>query len=474
MRTRSSQAYECDAGPRLAELRDIERVNVKIERPVIPPIETELSIDLLDIPAEGLSRNRMLEQWYRKMSPPPPEKKVTDNELRAWSGTLGSSTWFRVVYGDTTGLVMCEPKVRFSDAKTWENAIEACRETVEPLTRYTGGWASAFGRIRPPRLPGNVATAIRNYERGTPAAVRRGLVGPSGIMQTASHTTAFISDQSSRAETDIRTAGQFYVDGLATLVSAARVGDAELDDATCRRLAEHLAEVLAALDVESTEDPAADVSDAQRSAATDFLNSVITNGLPIRKADLDNLAEAYVRVHKTYVNRLRHGKPLEGTEGYLRMRLESIRQEKGRLAAIRDKHEQPLNVDGDPNTIRAHDGADDPATSKSEIYRARALVELAVQVLLNDPGLVLDGNRLWEADLAIAILRGDVSPGEASSQQLSRFIQEAWETERPANSRSRTGRASAMDVTLLMRTAISTAQRLRSETDTGGKGMEPQ
>lgn len=259
MRTRSSQAYECDAGPRLAELRDIERVNVKIERPVIPPIETELSIDLLDIPAEGLSRNRMLEQWYRKMSPPPPEKKVTDNELRAWSGTLGSSTWFRVVYGDTTGLVMCEPKVRFSDAKTWENAIEACRETVEPLTRYTGGWASAFGRIRPPRLPGNVATAIRNYERGTPAAVRRGLVGPSGIMQTASHTTAFISDQSSRAETDIRTAGQFYVDGLATLVSAARVGDAELDDATCRRLAEHLAEVLAALDVESTEDPAADV-----------------------------------------------------------------------------------------------------------------------------------------------------------------------------------------------------------------------
>ena len=153
------------------------------------------------------------------------------------------------------------------------------------------------------------------------------------------------------------------------------------------------------------------------------------------------------------------------------MRLESIRQEKGRLAAIRDKYEQPLNMDGDPDTIRAHDGADDPATSNSEIYRARALIELAVQVLLNDPGLVFDGNQLWEADLAIAILRGDVSPGKASSQQLSRFIQEAWETEHPANSRSRTARAAAMDVTLLMRTAISTAQRLQSETDAGGKGM---
>lgn len=407
----------------------------------VPPAES------LSIPIGGIQRNAMLTWWRNGMAEPLPDGKALTDELRAWSGALARRGWFAESYGPTPALLLRSPRVRSDQAADWNTVAQTCADLIEPLSRYTAGWCNSLGELRPAGLAAPVATGIREHQRQACRVVRGEMCAPDGVIETEPTATDFVADPAPRHDIDTASAVSVYARGLRRILGEGRAQTHILDEAEAQLLTQHLDRVIADFGVELAAEPTAEEMARHAGDATAFLQPII-EGHYARAGgrDADNLAEAYARVHKTYVNRLAKGLPLEGTEGYLALRIKAVTIDAWRREHRRTAGERAAWEEG-------HDAPPGPLDDGGHSVVAAAARELASE------------NGCWEVRIAQQILTSQFAGDVTDSAALRSTIESHWMNEQPSDSRSASAAAAAMGVLLLMRSAIGRARLAQHNRD---------
>lgn len=400
----------------------------------------------LSIPAGGIQRNVVLAWWRTGMAEPLPDSKALTDELRAWSSALARRGWFAERCGPTPALLLRSPKIRSDQVADWNSVAHACADLIEPLSRYSAGWCNSLGELRPAGLTAPVATGIREHQRQACRVVRTEMCAPDGVIETDSAATGFIENSRPRHDIDADTALSVYARGLRRIIGEGRAHSHALGGVEAWVLAQHLDQVVTDFGVDLRTEPTAEELERHASAATTFLRPIVEQHYArVGERGVDNLAEAYARVHKTYVNRLAKGLPLEGTEGYLALRMKAVAIDARRREYRRVHSEQAAWAEG-------HDAEPDPLDDGSSVVAAAARV--------------LDSeSACWEVRIAQQILTGHFAGDVTDSMVLRASIESHWTNDQPSDSRSASSTAAAMDVLLLMRSAIGRVRLAQHDHD---------
>lgn len=395
-----------------------------------PPAEA------LSIPAGGVQRNEVLAWWRTGMVEPLPDGKALTDELRAWSGALARRGWFAERYGPTPALLLRSPKVRSDHVEDWNTVAQTCADLIEPLSRYSAGWCNSLGELRPAGLAAPVATGIREHQRQACRVVRNDMCAPGEVIETEDAAKDFVEEPVPRYEIDAATAVSVYARGLRRILDERRSQSHVLDGGEAQLLAGHLDRVISEFGVDLPAGPTAEEMERHVDDATAFLRPILENHYARAGGrDADHLAEAYARVHKTYVNRLAKGLPLEGTEGYLALRMKAVAIDAWRRERRRTRSEQEAWVEG-------NDAGSGPVDDDGS-----SVVAAAARLLDSE-------SKCWEVQIAQQILTGHFAGDITDSPALRATIESHWTNDQPPDSRSSSAGAAAMDVLLLMRSAI--------------------
>ncbi|GAB19683.1 hypothetical protein GOEFS_093_00120 [Gordonia effusa NBRC 100432] len=422
--------------------------------PAIPIAASTIDLAKFDIPPDGIARDELLLQYQRQMTRPTPESKVLTGELRSWSGVFARTKWFATQYTSTAALMLKGRNVRVSDAETLDAIVRASGELIDPFARYSAGWSTSLAVLRPKNLRNAVLVAIREAQRYGARLVRRDMTTVEPVQNTHERAMGFLADPAHRHQRDRQTALDAYLAKVSDIISAADTSRKRLTDAE-RALLVDLTNVLinelgAVPIVPLSEDKESD----NLAIATEFLADVVFTALRGRSYDERHVAQAYERVLITYLNRLRRGLSLEGTEDYFLMRLTAVRIDEWRRE-VRRKDREARFVAADDDGVRADDRVDE-LTAPDE-GPARRTIKTAIGYIGSDPNLRIDGRLYWEAETAIAILAGEIGESAASRRDLRAVVANRWGVQRPVHARSATSALAATDVLRLMRAAVNRA-----------------
>lgn len=424
------------------------------------PSRGTVSVELpLRIPREGIARNELLQQYQSAIHTPSPESKALQNELQSWSGLLARTDWFSLEYTPTSAAVLKSRSVRVSDAETPRHILRSCVEIIEPLSRYSAGWCDSLATLAPSGLRRPVSTAVREAQRFGARAVRSDMSQTDPQVQMSRHTVRqFLVTPATRHRHDERVAVDAYLTKVALLVEKGVTGKTTLTEAETSTLTE-LGTRLIDHGAQPADRPGEEEVAGFRRTAVAFLNRVVETHFADGGHRHEHMAEAFERVVTTYVNRQCLGKPLEGTEHYLKLRLAAVQIDEWRRERRRRSGEHSLVAGQDSGSARADDRAEDTAAPNSAVG-AHEVVSTAIQMIDADSTLYVDGQLCWEGVMATTMLAGGlgVDP-DATQSELSNALVERWTADRPRDSRSTSARAAAMDALLLARTAVNRALR---------------
>lgn len=433
--------------------------------PSIDVVDDSAALDFVPhIPREGIGRDQLLDQFMRAMPRPRPDGGALKQELRSWSGNLGRTNWFGQVYSPTAGLLMKRRRERISDDPTIGTILRSVAELVAPLSRYSAGWGESLAALRPSGVP---VVCVREAQRYAVRAVRKEMTDrPAAVHAEVVTLRGFLVRPEARHTRDAHIALCAYSEVLARAADTARItlqtdGDSERDRLTefLSELAEHLGEPL------RREWSAAEMEDFRKRAVA-FLSDVVADHFSDKKFDPELMTEAFERVVTTYVNRLRIGKSLSGTEHYLGLRMSAVQMDKWRREGAMQKRETRLVTGDQTGSSRADDRIEGCDSASNDHENASILVS-AVRILEEDPANHLGRTLDWETSTAAAILRGGDDPRWSRAQthnDLRRMILAVWESGRPERARSSSASAGAMRVLLLMQSAIDRARRELDQT----------
>lgn len=454
---------------RLTHNTEEGRVMERLVPPEIPPPDRTLAeLDPI-VPAGGITRNDVLAQYRRAMREPLPESKTLTGALRGWSGALATRQWFGGRYTPTGALVMRSPKVCLDDADTTHSVVTACVEVVEPLSRYTAGWCDSLDSLSPKGLGNPVGTAVREARRFAEQRVRAAMTEQEPTVHDSwESVAAFVAEPSTRHMVDEQIALNAFVTKIVLLIDKGVTGKHTLTEAETGLLGELGDQIINELGAVPDEPVTPERLAELRAQAIEFLERVVAERFAGARYKHDHMPEAFERVVTTYINRLRVGKPLEGTEFYLKLRLGAVRVDEWRRLDRLRRKERDLVAGDDPDSGRAGDRIED-STAPSSSIEAGDLLGSARAKIAADPSNRDGGTLSWEAKMALSILDGGSDTEQMPTQRdLRAFVADRWNTEQPNDSRSSSGQAAAMHVLLLMETAVNQARRdLDAEFGTG-------
>ena len=400
----------------------------RLTPPVIPsPDQVAPPIESFTIPPEGIRRNALLDQWLVQMRTPRPEKKLLENELRTWSSQFGYLDWAVREYHSGASL-MQSPQVDLSDPVELTHVLTALIRFIEPLSRYSAGWSAAGATVRPPRAVRELHTAIREGARQAPKEVRLSIITDGDVLASAESAHSFAQDQSRRHAKDARIALETYLGHARDLLQKRTLTAEETDELTA-----WISDTAAKYGIELPDTPSDKTLSELDRHAQGVLNEVLDEHLVLRKKNKLLIGKVYTRLHTTYVNRHRKGSPLDTSAKTLRMRTSSVRIDEARANSRTAKNELPFERADDPAYRRSHDGAGDATTRRAAISAPGPAASAAADIIDTDPSArTPEGQLYWEAELAIAILRGMPI---AADDELS-FVEEIaahWNTEAEHN-----------------------------------------
>lgn len=409
-----------------------------------------------------INRSALLRLWEGRMQRPLPDSKSLRNQLAKWAGDFGRAPWISGSYHPSVAVLLTKPAMTSAEVDGWNSVTTICERYIEPYARYTAGWTDSLDELRPSGLPNSIATCVREQARKAPVEVHQSMTPASvddGVLASEWTADEFVVDQTPRHEKDRHTALRTYVHGLRNLVGGLYTAAREMSAETRRDVTEHYDLLLDELEKPLEEEPTAEQLAGYEAQATEFLRAVLEQ-YPLSRLYDSYIGEAFIRVRKTYTNRLQDGRRLEGTESYLLKRAKAIRTEELRSRS-RDSSVEFI-VSDDKNSHLAHDAVDDPFTGRTaERYVADDLVTRALECIDADPTLRdPHGKPFWEADIARRLLRGEFDEHDVSEHvALLALIEGRSRVEQPTHSRNTSDRAAAMDVALLARAAIARARR---------------
>lgn len=436
---------------------------------LVPPsldADDSASIVELSVSREGMTRDELLKQFQGVMSVPHPESKALTNEIRAWSGALGSKAWFAQHYNATTALLLTRTKVRVGEAETLRDAVRSCVELVAPLSRYSAGWATSLDPLRPRGVP---VVAVREAQRAAARDVRRDMIASVPPVHSTMETLrAFFAYPQERHPRDEYVTLCGYVTRIARAVETGGPAKQPLTEEQ-RQL---LADLVMAVGDERGATPRRQPTEKElaglRRQAVAFLREVVREQFVDGGYDQELMAEAFERVVRTYVNRLILGKPLEGTEYYLKLRLSAVRIDAWRAEQRKRKNEGSFVAGADRGSSRADDRIEDTTAPESDVDVVGVLMAAAAMIEADELNRIA-GQLNWEATMACALLRQDLLTSDAPTRHdLQEAVAAAWAAGAPQNAISASSKAAVMRVLLLMRTSATRARKaLNDEFDEG-------
>jgi hypothetical protein len=358
-------------------------------------------------------------------------------------------------------MVMRKPSIRITGLSVWTSVIDACTDHVDPLSRYTAGWSISLESLRPTGMKNDLLTPIREGERIAARKVRASMVNGGGVIESSESAERFHQDPSHRHQTDEKVVLRTYLAELRKILTAGTVGRSKrrpLDESEETLVADLFGDVADASGIVIDDGPDEDTIDLYRQRATEFLNRLVRERFRLDKGNRELVSEAYVRLHTSYVNRQRFGKPLEGTEHWLHLRLDAVRADKARRLGEQSGTELPLQLNDDPDTYRSDDRTDDPATAAASSDHG-AVMRAAAEHLRTNLSLWVGSDLIWEAATAALLLSGSDESRPSSPAKLKSYLVGKWDEEKPDHSRSPSAAAAATYTVLLMRTALTTVTR---------------
>ncbi len=400
------------------------------------------------------------------MREPLPDGKVLGDELRAWAGALGAKSWVPQRYSPTAAVLARNRRVRVADPVLVGGFGDMCRETIAPLGYYSAGWCTSLAPLAPSGLRKPIGTAVREARRVAARRVRGAMVEASPPVHESFDTVdAFVQNPTVRAYEDEKVALDAFVTAVARLLDTGVAGATVLTPADTTLLAELGERVVNDFGATPAEPLTAARRVELREIAVEFARRVVDEQFTGKELAEEHMSEAFERVVTTYVNRLHRGKTLEGTEFYLRLRLDAVRIDEWRRNSARHRHEGRLILDGDPDGGRADDRIEaDPTPSTTG---SGDLVAEAAKIISEDKSHRIDGRLYWEARTAIRLLTTDLDVG--TQGDLRRVISDLWCSEQPVDARSGSSGAAEMDVLLTLQTASRRARHALTEAAQAGE-----
>lgn len=429
---------------------------------LVPPMFQAPSLDLPDvtIPFGGIHRPELLAMWRDEMVPPKPDSKCLENDMNAWAEAIGKAEWFGDRYAPVIKSFLTNRRVALADPAAVDEAARVCADAVEPLSRYSAGWVRSLDVLRPRGLPNQVASAIREAQRWSATRVRDDMsCGAEAVQETQRRLDGFIAHPETRHAHD----QQLALDAFATKLDATVLRWHEKRGTDPKRDAVLVAQRQAAITeygaVPAKAPSAADQERLRRQAA-DFLDPVMEELVASGKYSPEYLSEAYLRVLKTYTNRLAKGQPLKGTEHFLVLRLRAVKVDEFRRSSGRGRTVSfSSNQDGEGHSDDRVEDRIDELDQDDELGR---LVADAVELIRADPAQWVDGELYWEAQTAVDLLTGAALELGVADAVIG-HVERAWCETRPAHSRSVSAAQAATEVMLMMRTSTNRALRARGE-----------
>ncbi|WP_157139184.1 hypothetical protein [Gordonia alkanivorans] len=430
--------------------------------PLIPP-GAQPAIVVVVVPLSGVSRDEYLKQYQRSMREPLPESKSLQGELCGWSGALGKRRWVGERYSPSVALLMCSRRVEVADLDTIDRLGAVCRDTIGPLSCYSAGWYSSLAPLVPSGLRRSIGAAVREARRAAVRKVRGAMVRSEPSVDESFDTVQnFVETPISRAGVDEKVALDGFVSAIVRLLDAGAAGSTILTEEETTVLAELGERVVDDFGAEPEEPLTAERRAELRTTAITFVERVIADRVKGKDRSDPRLSEAFERVVTTYVNRLHRGKPLEGTEYYLKLRLDAVRLDEKRRTAVRRLHERRLIVADDPDRSQADDRVEntpDPAADA-----ANELLAVIAATIAEDPDQQIDGKLCWEGRTAITLLTIGGTLDIASPGEVRRVAAQLWRSEQPADARSESAMKAGMNVYLTLETAGRRARRSLADT----------
>ncbi|MXP20186.1 hypothetical protein GIY30_02220 [Gordonia sp. HNM0687] len=187
----------------------------------------------------AISRNALLRLWYVEVAR---GVEVTDpktfvRELQAWSGNLARVDWVVDGFAPAVPELLRRATEPRDDVDGWCEVSAVVAAYVDPLSRYTSGWARSVASLRP-TVPASVGHAIREMGRRAVVPIRRELTD-SDMIVTRSGVDDFVQNQRSRHQTHSRIALHEYRSRLQKYLTGLRLKN-DPDDGNLRTvLAEH-------------------------------------------------------------------------------------------------------------------------------------------------------------------------------------------------------------------------------------------
>lgn len=165
-----------------------------------------------------VTRNDLLMAWRDATARPMPESKSYSDQLKSWSGQVGRRPWAGDLH-PTAPTLLTRAQMASAEADGWNAVSALCAELIDPLSRYTAGWAVSLLNYRVKPLPHKVIDVVRTLIRKVPPVVQAAMLDPADdVLATEATVRAFLADQSSRHATDGQTALDCYTRHLGDLL----------------------------------------------------------------------------------------------------------------------------------------------------------------------------------------------------------------------------------------------------------------
>lgn len=388
------------------------------------------------------SRPALVAAWIERAAEPKPPRKEFGDEMKGWSGVLGSTKpWVALVYTKLAAF-LARVNIVVDEPDGWLAVSRLYADHVDALARFSAQYAAVAHEQRPRGLPNKIGDNVKCYALTVPPAVRAAMVsaagtdGTGGVVDTERSARTFTSDPERHHAAYHRIAMSHYVSTLRSKITVFQ-NDPEI--------ARSFSERITALADFDTRSPlrwsAADeqLVDDRLATQVDADTRLHTN---------PGLSAAYLRARKTMLRRTSRGQPLHDAILYTELR--SARLDEKKAERIRGAHETSVSAD----QLSSFADVARPAREFLRVEDADILSRAAT--VLADYPAFLPGTRrdCWEKTIALALLGG--AHRAATTAELRAVVEQAWQ-ERAATDRatSATSKTAAKLVEALLFLAVS-------------------
>lgn len=406
----------------------------------------------------AISRPALVAAWVTRAAAPKPPKKEFADEMKGWSGVLGSTAqWVPVVYTALAAFLARVNRV-VDEPEGWLAVSRLYAAYVDPLARFTAGYVAAAHQQRPRGLPNALGDNVKCYALAVAPAVRAAMAGApgpdgtGGVVESEAAARAFVQDPERHYETYRTVAMRHY----ATILRA-KVVVFQDNPEVCRAFAERIV-TLAHFGA-----PPPPVISAADEQYIDGLLAALVHADPDLRAD-PSLSEAYLRARKTLLRWKSQGRQLHNAT-LLYTKLRSARLDERAAQQAIGIHEISMSTSALARYAETAWSAAELLHIEDADVLSRAAAALA-RYPAYLPGTQED---CWEKTVAVALLSRTI--GATTSRELRDVVERTWRDERVTAGRavSTTAESASKLVEALLFLALS---RSTQTGDLGGSGTD--